>query len=105
MENDEKKLQYYHRLANVALRTLATVLAVLFAYVLASTQLSPKSKTDITGIWLLILCGMIASGISLLSSEKEMRFAKAGAYLGFFLMFITIGVIIVFLSRIMYSMP
>ena len=105
MKNDEKKLQYYHRLAKVALTTLVTLLTVLFAYVLVSTQLSPKSKTDITGIWLLILSGIITSGISLLSTKKEIRFAKWGAMLGFIIMFLTIGVMILFISGIMYSMP
>jgi hypothetical protein len=105
MENEKKKVSHYHRLADVSLRTLSTVLAVLFAYVLASARLSPELKTYVTGIWLLILFGIISSGISLLSDEKTVSFAKWGAIIGIFLMFITIAVMILFLSAIMYSMP
>lgn len=105
MGNNEKKLKHYHRLADVALRTLATILAVLFAYVLASGRLTPIMKTYITGLWLLILSGVIVSGISLLSGEKVIPVAKWGAIVGILLMFITIGVMILFLSAIMFSMP
>lgn len=105
MENDEKKLQHYHRLADVALRTLATILAVLFAYVLASGQLASVMKIYVTGIWLLILFGIIPSGISLLSDENTISVAKWGAVCGIVIMFATIAVMILFLSAIMYSMP
>lgn len=105
MRNDEKKLKNYHRLANAALTTLATILAVLFGYVLTSTQLNPETKTNITGIWLLIFSGIIASGISLLCGEKVIPVAKWGAICGIIIMFATIAVMILFLSAIMYSMP
>jgi len=105
MDNDEKKIQNYHRLADVTIRTLATILAVLFAYVLASPQLNPILKISVTSIWLLILLGIIASSISLFSGEKEIRIAKAGAYIGIILMLSTIVAMILFLSAIMYSMP
>ena len=105
MGKDEKKLAQYHRLANVALRTLTTVLAVLFAYVLASGQMTSIAKTSVTGISVLMLFGIIFSGISLLCDEKVIPVAKWLAICGFIIMFVTIGVMIVFLSGIMYSTP
>lgn len=104
MINDKERLQHYHRLADVALRTLATILVVLFAYILSSGRLTTALKTYVTGIWLLILFGVIASGISLLSGEI-IPVAKWGAICGIILMFVTIAVMILFLSAIMYAMP
>jgi hypothetical protein len=105
MGNNEKQLQRYHRLADVALRTLATILAVLFAYVLASGQLTSVMKIYVTAVWLLILFGIVFSGISLFCGKKEIRVAKVGAHISVLLMFITIAVMILLLSAIMYSMP
>ena len=105
MPKDAKELARFHRLADVALRTLGTILAVLFAYVRASRQMASAMKNYVTSVWLLILFGIIASGISLFCAEKEIRVAKAGAYMAILIMFGTIAAMILLVSGIMYSMP
>ena len=105
MGNNQKQLQRYHRLADVALRTLATILAVLFAYVLASGQLTSIMKIYVTIVWVLILFGIILSGVSLLCGENLIPVAKWGAICATVIMFITIAVMIVMLSAVMFSMP
>lgn len=103
MKPDEKELQRLHRLADVSLRTMTTVLALLFAYVLASKEITETLKIYITVVWVLILFGDTMAGISLFCGEKEIRLAKAMAYVSIILMFVTIGFMIVLLSAVMYS--
>jgi len=62
-------------------------------------------KIYVTAVWVLILFGIIVSGMSLLCGEKAIPVAKWGAICGIIIMFITIAVMIVLLSAIMYSMP
>lgn len=102
-KDDKEELKQFHRLTDVSLRTMTTVLALLFAYVLASRDIPETLRIWITAVWVTILIGDILAGIGLLCGEKEIRVARGMAYVSLIIMFFVIALMIVLLSWVMYS--
>ena len=90
LQDESKSLDMYQRLADVSLRTSATVLAILFAYTFAvGTSASLEFKTFLIGVGLVLLISVV-SGVFCLIGRKtgELKYMRLFAILSSALMII-----------------
>jgi hypothetical protein len=104
VEKEEKELEQYQHLADISLRTLATILTIIFAYVFASTgKIEPTGKVFIVTVVFIIILGVIFSCIALYGKLPEVRYVKLFSVVATFLMIVSICVMFVFLTWILFS--
>ena len=72
MSNDEvENADKYHRLANVSLRTLATTLAIIFAYTISAEEMPSTITLFISILSWVIFVGIVFSIDSLYGESRD----------------------------------
>lgn len=99
----EKELKHYQRLADISLRTLATVLAIIFAYVFSSGKIEIIGKVFVIAVILIILLGVIFSCFALYGQALEVRIVKWSAIISNLLMIIAICLMFILLMWILLT--
>ena len=100
----EKEIGNYHRLADVALKTCATILAIIFAYTFSIGKMPEGFFLLVSGLGLLILISILCSIISLILFKKEqLSIIKWLGIISVVLMFIAIFFMLVLLAAALYQ--
>lgn len=102
---EEKEIELYHRLADVSLRTSATILTIIFAYTFAVGQLPSSIKFFIIGISVVMLFSIAFSAIALYGLRQDIRLVKGLTIISTVLMIGAIALMVLLLAWILGTMP
>lgn len=97
-----EELDQYHRLADIAIRTLSTILAILFAYVF-SGKVESVGKFFVLSLAFVIIVGIIFSVVALYGRISKVRIVKWCSIIATITMILVICMMLVFLAWILLS--
>jgi len=101
-EDQIAELDQYHHLADIAVRTLSTILAILFAYVF-SGKVETMAKVFVLIVAFTIIIGIIFSVVALYGKISEVRIVKWCAIIGTVTMILVICFMLAFLAWILLT--
>jgi hypothetical protein len=97
---EQEELEQYHHLADIAIRTLATILAIIFAYVF-SGEVESIGKLFVLTVTFTIIIGIIFSVVALYGKISAVGIVKWCAIIATVIMTLVICMMFIFLSWIL----